>query len=239
MTGSGDGSIRVWEWGVGQPLYTARVAGQHGKVTKLAFSSNGNKFAAVDGDGMLCLWQAHQSTEHKKPFFVSSSSDFNSFSFQSQKAHSKSAADVRFIGHTSSLLLTAGYGSGDQNLALWDTLLPHSKAMIQTWTAHTEGATCALYLAAQQVLQLFFFKPLVDDCKRWSTWRDLSLGCASEDAATHSEGLRGHTSPRFGHGSRAGHPRCRFWRWRHQGFFLFLLARTVSFRSGAPRCSRS
>uniref|UniRef100_A0A1I7WD07 WD_REPEATS_REGION domain-containing protein n=1 Tax=Heterorhabditis bacteriophora TaxID=37862 RepID=A0A1I7WD07_HETBA len=32
VTGSSDGSIRVWEWGVGQPVYTARVAGQHAKV---------------------------------------------------------------------------------------------------------------------------------------------------------------------------------------------------------------
>lgn len=32
VTGSSDGSIRVWEWSVGQPVYTARVAGQHAKV---------------------------------------------------------------------------------------------------------------------------------------------------------------------------------------------------------------
>lgn len=32
VTGSSDGSVRVWEWGVGQPVYTARVAGQHAKV---------------------------------------------------------------------------------------------------------------------------------------------------------------------------------------------------------------
>ena len=71
VTGSTDGSIRVWEWGVGQPVYTARVAGQYAKVSKITFSCNGNKFAAVDGDGMLCLWQASLATDQKKPFFVS------------------------------------------------------------------------------------------------------------------------------------------------------------------------
>uniref|UniRef100_A0A0K0DNJ9 WD_REPEATS_REGION domain-containing protein n=1 Tax=Angiostrongylus cantonensis TaxID=6313 RepID=A0A0K0DNJ9_ANGCA len=70
VTGSSDGSIRVWEWGVGQPVYTARVAGQYAKVSKISFSCNGNKFAAVDGDGMMCLWEACRSAELKKPFFV-------------------------------------------------------------------------------------------------------------------------------------------------------------------------
>ncbi|KAK6059818.1 hypothetical protein COOONC_02532 [Cooperia oncophora] len=71
VTGSSDGSVRIWEWGVGQPVFTARVAGQHAKVSKVSFSCNGDKFAAVDVDGMLGLWQATPSTEHSKPFFVS------------------------------------------------------------------------------------------------------------------------------------------------------------------------
>lgn len=71
VTGSSDGAIRLWKWGTKDSIYTARVAGQHAKVTKIAFSCNGNKFAAVDGDGMLCLWQASHAVEQKKPFFVS------------------------------------------------------------------------------------------------------------------------------------------------------------------------
>ncbi|CAJ0582912.1 unnamed protein product, partial [Mesorhabditis spiculigera] len=135
LTGASDGSIRMWEWGVGQPVYTARVAGQHAKVAKIHFSSNGSKFAAVDGDGMLCLWQTGQTAEQKKPFF-------------NVKAHSKSAADVRFLGQSSSQLLTAGAGAGDLNLCLWDTLMPTSKACVQNWSCHPEGATCAIYLPA-------------------------------------------------------------------------------------------
>uniref|UniRef100_A0A183GLM1 WD_REPEATS_REGION domain-containing protein n=1 Tax=Heligmosomoides polygyrus TaxID=6339 RepID=A0A183GLM1_HELPZ len=139
VTGSSDGSVRVWEWGVGQPVYTARVAGQHAKVSKISFSCNGNKFAAVDGDGMLCLWQATHSTEHKKPFF-------------SHRCHNKSASDVRFLGSSSSVLLTAGASSGEFNLALWDTLLPQSRALVHSWVAHTEGATVAMYIPNQQTI---------------------------------------------------------------------------------------
>ncbi|EPB75129.1 WD domain, G-beta repeat protein [Ancylostoma ceylanicum] len=139
VTGSSDGSIRVWEWSVGQPVYTARVAGQHAKVAKISFSCNGNKFAAVDGDGLMCLWQASHSTEHKKPFF-------------SQRCHNKSASDVRFVGHSSSVLVTAGASSGEFNLALWDTLLPQSRALVHSWVAHPEGATVAMYMPNQQAI---------------------------------------------------------------------------------------
>ncbi|PIO71428.1 WD domain, G-beta repeat protein, partial [Teladorsagia circumcincta] len=126
-------------WGVGQPVYTARVAGQHAKVTKVSFSCNGNKFAAVDADGMLSLWQATHSTEHKKPFF-------------SQRCHNKSAADVRFFAHSSSVLVTAGASSGEFNLGLWDTLLPQTRALVHTWVAHPEGATVAMYMPNQQTI---------------------------------------------------------------------------------------
>lgn len=60
----------LWEWGIDVPLFTARAAGQYAKVSKLAFALNGNKFAAVDGDGLLCIWQASKCLTVKKPFFV-------------------------------------------------------------------------------------------------------------------------------------------------------------------------
>uniref|UniRef100_A0A158R4B7 WD_REPEATS_REGION domain-containing protein n=1 Tax=Syphacia muris TaxID=451379 RepID=A0A158R4B7_9BILA len=139
LSGSSDGSIRLWEWGVGQPLFTPRTAGQYSKITKVVFSANGNKFAAVDGDGLLCLWQLSQGLPMQKHFF-------------SQKCHGKSAADVRFLGSSSSVLVTAGYGPNDQNIALWDTLMPRSKAMIHAWLGHSEGATSVMYLPTQQAL---------------------------------------------------------------------------------------
>lgn len=71
VSGGSDGSILLWEWGIEQPLCTARHAGQYAKVSQLAFAQNSNKFAAVDGDGMLCIWKASQQTASIKPFFVS------------------------------------------------------------------------------------------------------------------------------------------------------------------------
>uniref|UniRef100_A0A9J2PHZ4 RAVE complex protein Rav1 C-terminal domain-containing protein n=1 Tax=Ascaris lumbricoides TaxID=6252 RepID=A0A9J2PHZ4_ASCLU len=139
LSGSSDGSIRLWEWGVGQPLFTPRVAGQYAKVTKVIFSANGNKLAAVDGDGLLSLWQASHGLPIRKPFF-------------NQKCHSKSAADVKFVGSSSSVLVTAGLSSGDQNVALWDTLMPQSKAMVHNWIAHPEGASSIMYLQGQQTI---------------------------------------------------------------------------------------
>ncbi|VDN05634.1 unnamed protein product [Thelazia callipaeda] len=137
ISGSSDGSIRLWEWGVGQPLFTPRIAGQYAKVTKILFCSNGSKFASVDSDGILCLWQANQGLPVKKPFF-------------NQKCHSKFASDVQFLGPTSSILVTAGLGLMDENISIWDTLMPHSKSLIHSWTAHPEGATSVIYLSSQQ-----------------------------------------------------------------------------------------
>ncbi|KJH47115.1 hypothetical protein DICVIV_06823 [Dictyocaulus viviparus] len=70
----------------------------------------------------------------------------------SQQCHNKSASDVRFLGHSSSVLVTAGASSGEFNLALWDTLLPQNRALVHSWVAHTEGATVAMYLPHQQAI---------------------------------------------------------------------------------------
>lgn len=72
--------------------------------------------------------------------------------FQSQRCHNKSATDVRFLGHSASVLLTAGSSSLDYNLGLWDTLLPTNRALVHSWVAHPEGATCALYVPNQQTI---------------------------------------------------------------------------------------
>ena len=75
MSGAGDGSVRLWEWGVGQPMCTPRAAGQYAKCTQVRFATNGAQLAMTDGDGALCLW--HTSTHHggdsdlRRPFFVS------------------------------------------------------------------------------------------------------------------------------------------------------------------------
>lgn len=153
VSGASDGSIYLWEWGLEQPLFTARSAGQYGKVTKLAFSLNGNKFAAVDGDGLLCMWQATQSLTVRKPYFVSLKMLLNDLSFlKNQKCHTKAAADVKFLGQTSSLLVTVGHSSGDANVSLWDTLMPSTKCIVHSFIGHADGAMCVGYLPSSQTI---------------------------------------------------------------------------------------
>jgi len=72
VSGSTDGSVRLWEWGVGQPLCAPRIAGQYGKVTQTRFSSLGAKLAITDADGTLCIWHTSNSnvTDLKRPYYV-------------------------------------------------------------------------------------------------------------------------------------------------------------------------
>jgi WD40 repeat protein len=70
ISGSSDGSIFLWEWGVEQPIFIARVAGQFAKISKATFAQNGSRFATVDGDGLLCLWLAQPGVPSRKPYFV-------------------------------------------------------------------------------------------------------------------------------------------------------------------------
>ena len=53
----------------------------------------------------------------------------NSF-WQNYQCHSKVTADFVFLG-ACSLIATAGHGSEGRNVALWDTLLPQNKSLIQ------------------------------------------------------------------------------------------------------------
>lgn len=49
---------------------------------------------------------------------------------QNYQCHSKVTADFVFLG-ACSLVATAGHGSEGRNVALWDTLLPQNKSLIQ------------------------------------------------------------------------------------------------------------
>ena len=43
LTGSADGSVRLWEWEHSQPLTVLRAPGNFPKVTKVLFNAQGNK----------------------------------------------------------------------------------------------------------------------------------------------------------------------------------------------------
>ena len=54
VTGSSDGTAKVWDMGVGKELRT--LCGHCGTVTSVAFSPDGKKVATVDGDGATKVW---------------------------------------------------------------------------------------------------------------------------------------------------------------------------------------
>lgn len=152
MTGSQDGSVSLWEWGHQTAVATPRPPGTFAKVTRVRFSQHGNKFGVADSDGHLSLFQVACREGTARPFFVRififnhnlinfftfryitkiklNENNLSHFCHQNYQCHSKVTADFVFLG-ACSLIATAGHGSEGRNVALWDTLLPQNKSLIQ------------------------------------------------------------------------------------------------------------
>ncbi|XP_070155558.1 dmX-like protein 2 isoform X6 [Polyergus mexicanus] len=137
LTGSQDGSVSLWEWGHQTAVATPRPPGTFAKVTRVRFSQHGNKFGVADSDGHLSLFQVACREGTARPFFT-------------YQCHSKVTSDFVFLG-ACSLVATAGHGSEGRNVALWDTLLPQNKSLVQGFMCHEQGAS-ALILAPQHQL---------------------------------------------------------------------------------------
>ncbi|KAG7196962.1 hypothetical protein KM043_000228 [Ampulex compressa] len=137
LTGSQDGSVSLWEWGHQTAVATPRPAGTFAKVTRVRFSQHGNKFGVADSDGHLSLFQVACREGTARPFF-------------NYPCHGKVTADFVYLG-ACSLVATAGHGSEGRNVALWDTLLPQNKSLVQGFTCHEQGAS-SLILAPQHQL---------------------------------------------------------------------------------------
>ncbi|XP_023230378.1 dmX-like protein 2 [Centruroides sculpturatus] len=135
LTGSQDGSVRLWEWDRQQPLSSPRSPGAYARVTRVLFNAQGNKFGVTDGDGNLSLWQANMSC---KPFF-------------SARCHGKQASDFIFV-NSSSLIATVGHSSDNKNVCIWDTLLPQGKALVISFNCHDNGGSAVLYSKQNQIL---------------------------------------------------------------------------------------
>ncbi|EEC14047.1 dual oxidase maturation factor, putative [Ixodes scapularis] len=141
LSGCQDGSVSLWEWGHTQPVSTPRLAGTFAKVTSLLFNQQGNKFGVTDGDGNLSLWQVGVTSPNAKPFFSAS-------------CHSKQASDFAFVS-SSSLIATAGHSNENRNVCLWDTLLPHRKALVSGEEAPRDprhGSSAVVFAPQNQLL---------------------------------------------------------------------------------------
>ncbi|KAK0178125.1 hypothetical protein PV328_002103 [Microctonus aethiopoides] len=138
LTGSQDGSVSLWEWGHQTAVATPRPSGTFAKVTRVRFSQHGNKFGVADSDGHLSLFQVACREGTARPFF-------------NYQCHSKVTSDFVFLG-ACSLVATAGHGSEGRNVALWDTLLPQNKSLVQGFTCHDQGASSVILAPQHQLL---------------------------------------------------------------------------------------
>ena len=64
---------------------------------------------------------------------------------QTYQCHSKQTSDFVFQGGSSSLFCTAGHSADGRNVALWDTLMPQKRGLVQGFTFHDSGASAVLY----------------------------------------------------------------------------------------------
>ncbi|XP_055346416.1 dmX-like protein 2 isoform X2 [Paramacrobiotus metropolitanus] len=138
LSGSADGSIRLWEFGHQKQLTTLRSTSNMAKINHLEFSSQGNKFAACDADGVVSFWQLGTSSSNAPPFI-------------SLQCHNKTCSAFTFLG-SSSLIATAGHASESRNVAIWDTLLPPRKAMVAAFICHDTGSSSLVYASQHNLL---------------------------------------------------------------------------------------
>ncbi|CAG0916295.1 unnamed protein product [Notodromas monacha] len=138
LSGSQDGSVSLWEWDHATPISQPRSAGAYAKVTRVRFSQHGNKFGVSDCDGNVSLWQLGLNSVVTRPFYT-------------VQCHSKQTNDFAFIGGNS-LFASAGHGSENRNVCLWDTLLPIKRSLVQTFSCHDQGCLSLTYAPQHQLL---------------------------------------------------------------------------------------
>ncbi|KAI1317690.1 regulator of (H+)-ATPase in vacuolar membrane [Mortierella claussenii] len=125
-------------WQFGQPKELNNYSGTTAKVTRVHFDSYGQKFGATDVKGDLHLWRFDSNTVGSKPFL-------------SIQCHDKMARDFAFLG-SSSVVATTGTSSDGRNLAIWDTLLPKGKALMQAYKVHDRGGYSLAFSKRHQLL---------------------------------------------------------------------------------------
>ncbi|CAF0802294.1 unnamed protein product [Adineta steineri] len=135
LTGCSDGSVYLLNWSHDSQPRQVREANK--RVTKIELSNEGNKFGVTDIEGNLSLHvlSSNRSTVYTRLL-----------------THTKSANDFVFLD-SSTLLATCGLSNDQQNVAIWDTLMPTSRANITSFACHeTHGAQCLAYSQSNQLL---------------------------------------------------------------------------------------
>ncbi|PAA63619.1 hypothetical protein BOX15_Mlig031963g1, partial [Macrostomum lignano] len=149
LFGSASGAIDCYEWSHRAPLTKPGSISVGGRVTALRFNVYGNRFAVGDSEGYVSLWHWRSivgaggggGAESDKPYRV-------------WRGHSRGCSDLLFAG-CSTLYATGGTGAeSEANAALWDTLLPVEKSVVQRFfdPALQAGCTSLAYAPQRQLL---------------------------------------------------------------------------------------
>ncbi|CAF4557049.1 unnamed protein product [Rotaria sp. Silwood1] len=136
LTGCADGSVYLLNWSHDSAPRQVREASK--RVTKIELNNEGNKFGVTDIEGNLSL---HVLSSNR------------STAYMRLLTHTKSANDFVFLD-SSTLLATCGLSNDHQNVAIWDTLMPASRANITSFSCHdtTGGGQCLAYSQSHQLL---------------------------------------------------------------------------------------
>ena len=68
------------------------------------------------------------------------------------QCHAKQTSDFVFQGACSSLFCSAGHSPDGRNVALWDTLMPQKRALVQSFLFHDSGASAVVHAPQHQQL---------------------------------------------------------------------------------------
>ena len=110
-------------------------------ITRIRFGNLGKQIGACNyGKGDLALWQFSAQDFHPEPYAMF-------------KCHNRGTKDFTFLNSTSSVA-SVGASTKQENLCLWDVLLPPSKALIASPTCHTGGASSLVFSARHQVSKM-------------------------------------------------------------------------------------
>ena len=64
---------------------------------------------------------------------------------QNSQCHSKGTSDFAFQGGSSSMFCTTGHSTDGKNVALWDTLMPQRRSLVESYNFHESGASALLF----------------------------------------------------------------------------------------------
>eukprot|EP00898_Chlorokybus_atmophyticus_P002470 jgi/Chlat1/3223/Chrsp22S03421 len=127
LSGSVEGDVHLWQFGQHSAVALYSPAGTSlsppAAVCGLDFSASGHRFALVRGDGAIALWRLEHGriadTRH---------------CFQQQ------GNAVSMLGSSESVLVAAGLSANDENLCVWDTMMPPRSAIVASFKCHAGGA---------------------------------------------------------------------------------------------------